>query len=35
MASLKQKAGLPPDFWDTEVKLARYTVSKWAELRDS
>ncbi|HEY0338616.1 MAG TPA: AmmeMemoRadiSam system protein A [Burkholderiales bacterium] len=34
MASLKQKAGLPPDFWDTEVKLARYTVSKWAELCD-
>jgi AmmeMemoRadiSam system protein A len=31
MASLKQKAGLPPDFWDTEVKLARYTVSKWCE----
>lgn len=28
---LKQKAGLPPDFWDTEVKLARYTVSKWSE----
>jgi len=28
---LKQKAGLPPDFWDPEVKLARYTVSKWGE----
>jgi len=28
---LKQKAGLPPDFWDPEVKLARYTVSKWSE----
>jgi len=31
MATLKQKAGLPPDFWDVEVKLARYTVSKWSE----
>ena len=31
LATLKQKAGLPPDFWDTEVKLSRYTVSKWAE----
>jgi AmmeMemoRadiSam system protein A len=31
MGHLRQKAGLPPDFWDPEVKLARYTVSKWAE----
>ena len=31
LATLKQKAGLPPDFWDAEVKLARYTVSKWSE----
>jgi AmmeMemoRadiSam system protein A len=31
IAHLKQKAGLPPDFWDPEVKLARYTVSKWSE----
>lgn len=31
MAHLKRKAGLPPDFWDVEVKLARYTVSKWCE----
>ena len=31
MAHLKQKAGLPPDFWDKEVKLARYTVSKFNE----
>jgi AmmeMemoRadiSam system protein A len=31
MAYLKHKAGLPPDFWDAEVKLARYTVSKWRE----
>lgn len=31
MAQLKYKAGLPPDFWDDEVKLARYTVFRWDE----
>jgi uncharacterized protein len=31
LMTLKQKAGLPPDFWDPAVKLARYTVSKWSE----
>lgn len=31
MAHLKYKAGLPPDFWDSEVRLMRYTVSKWRE----
>ena len=31
MAHLKHKAGLPPDFWDAEVKLYRYTVAKWRE----
>ncbi|MFN7087220.1 MAG: AmmeMemoRadiSam system protein A [Burkholderiales bacterium] len=31
MAHLKYKAGLPPDFWDHEVKLMRYTVAKWRE----
>jgi AmmeMemoRadiSam system protein A len=31
MAQLKYKAGLPPDFWSDDVKLARYTVSKWRE----
>lgn len=31
MAHLKHKAGLPPDFWSSEVKLSRYTVSKWHE----
>jgi AmmeMemoRadiSam system protein A len=31
LAHLKYKAGLPPDFWDGEVKLARYTVHKWHE----
>jgi AmmeMemoRadiSam system protein A len=32
MAHLKRKAGLPPDFWAEEVKLYRYTVSKWKEV---
>ena len=31
MAHLKQKAGLPPDFWAQEVQLQRYNVSKWQE----
>ena len=31
IAHLKYKAGLPPDFWDSAVKLSRYTVSKWRE----
>jgi uncharacterized protein len=31
LAHLKYKAGLPPDFWDREVKLARYTAVKWRE----
>jgi len=31
LAQLKYKAGLPPDFWDREVRLARYTVAKWRE----
>ena len=31
MGHLKYKAGLPPDFWDPAVKLARYTVAKWRE----
>ena len=31
MAHLKHKAGLTPEFWDNEVKLYRYTVSKWKE----
>jgi AmmeMemoRadiSam system protein A len=33
MMHLKHKAGLPPDFWDADVKLSRYTVSKWSEQR--
>ena len=31
LAHLKYKAGLPPDFWDSEVRLSRYTVLKWRE----
>lgn len=31
LAQLKHKAGLPPTFWDPEIKLWRYTVTKWAE----
>jgi AmmeMemoRadiSam system protein B/AmmeMemoRadiSam system protein A len=31
LLNLKRKAGLPPDFWDPQMKLARYTVSKWRE----
>lgn len=33
LAHLKYKAGLPPDFWDREVRLSRYTVFKWREER--
>lgn len=31
MAQLKQKAGLPADFWSDSVKLSRYRVEKWKE----
>jgi len=31
LAHLKRKAGLPADFWAKQVKLSRYTVSKWKE----
>lgn len=31
IAHLKQKAGLRPDFWAEDVKLYRYTVTKWKE----
>lgn len=33
LAHLRYKAGLPPDFWDSEVKLSRYVVTKWREER--
>jgi hypothetical protein len=31
MAHLKQKAGLPPDFWAEGIQLQRYQVRKWQE----
>lgn len=31
MARLKQKAGLPADYWGDDIQLARYTVQKWHE----
>lgn len=31
MAHLKRKAGLAENFWSPEVRLYRYTVSKWKE----
>ena len=31
MAHLKQKAGLPSNYWGSDVKLERYTVKKWKE----
>ncbi|MBT9591250.1 MAG: AmmeMemoRadiSam system protein B [Thiobacillus sp.] len=32
MAHLKRKAGLAADFWEDQVRLSRYTVSKWKEV---
>ena len=31
LSHLKYKAGLPPDFWDPQIRLSRYTVTKWRE----
>ncbi|MBW8370565.1 MAG: AmmeMemoRadiSam system protein B [Thiobacillus sp.] len=31
LAHLKRKAGLSMDFWSEQVRLSRYTVSKWKE----
>ncbi len=28
---LKRKAGLPRDFWDTGIRVSRYSVAKWSE----
>jgi len=35
LAHLKHKAGLAPDFWATEVRLQRYTVSKYKEVEEA
>lgn len=34
LAQLKRKAGLPADFWDGGIRLARYTVRKWQEAEE-
>lgn len=31
MARLKQKAGLPADYWSPDIRLERYAVTKWKE----
>jgi AmmeMemoRadiSam system protein A len=31
LAELKQKAGLQEDFWSADLRVSRYTVSKWSE----
>lgn len=31
LAQLKRKAGLPADFWHSDVQLSRYTVQKWKD----
>lgn len=31
LVNLRRKAGLPPDFWEPGLKIARYTVVKWRE----
>jgi AmmeMemoRadiSam system protein A len=31
LAQLKRKAGLPADFWHDQLRLSRYTVTKWKE----
>lgn len=31
LARLKSKAGLTADFWAEDIKLSRYTVTKWRE----
>lgn len=31
LQQLKNKAGLPPTFWAPELRLQRYTVTKWKE----
>lgn len=31
LAHLKRKAGLPADFWAREIRISRYSVTKWRE----
>jgi AmmeMemoRadiSam system protein A len=32
---LKDKAGIPEDYWSDEVRLSRYSVQKWREVEQS
>lgn len=34
LMQLKRKAGLPPHFWSADLKLFRYSVSKYEEVQD-
>ena len=31
LTQLRRKAGLPPDFWESGMRISRYTVRKWRE----
>lgn len=31
LARLKQKAGLPADYWNPDIRLERYAITKWKE----
>lgn len=33
LSKLKSQAGLPEDFWSVDVKLSRFTVRKWYEVK--
>lgn len=33
LTELKKQAGLPEDFWSVEIKLSRFTIQKWYELK--
>lgn len=33
IAQLKDKAGLPEDFWSHDIRLSHYTVQKWSEVK--
>jgi AMMECR1 domain-containing protein len=35
LAALKHKAGLAADFWDQELRLSRYRVRKFAQVRST
>ena len=34
LAALKQKAGLPAEFWSPQLNVSRYGVTKWVESKD-